>query len=1047
MSDAEKTIEQLYAEIDQLKSIIRDQENSLSETRSFTETLLNASPDIIYVYDIAGSKNIYSNEGIEKILGYTADEIKEMGKELIPALMHPNDFQKYINTRIPLYQNAKDGEIIEHEYRMKHKNGSWHWLSSKESVFKRLPNGEPSQIFGILSDITERRQAESELLSEKERIKTILDSVADPIFVKDNEHRITLANRAFCRMFGMDEKSVIGFTLAETVPENEREQFLRVDRKVLDTGIPDIREEELTIGQLTRTIITKKICFEDESGKRFLVGSINDITERIKAEESLRESEKKLKDAQRMATLGFWNWDIKTGEVEWSDEVYKIFHLDPANFKPQIDSIMKLSPWPEENERNNELIQKCIESRNPGSYEQKILRPDESVGYYFSTFQGIYDGKDDLIRIKGTVQDITERKKAEEKLRISEERFKIVAESAEEWVWEVDKEGLYTYSSPMVENILGYKPEEIVGKKHFYDFFQEDIREQYNTEAFRVFDQKLEINDFENANVHKNGQIVILKTNGSPILDKKGNLIGFRGVDTNITQIKQNEEALLYEKYLLHSLMDNSLDNIYFKDINSCFIRINNAQAKLFGLSNPEEAVGKKDSDFFTEEHSSDAYNDEQEIISTGRPVVNKEEMETLKNGEISWVNSTKLPLRDSYGKIIGTFGISRDITEQKKTEQELIDALKRATSSDRLKSAFLANMSHEIRTPMNGILGFTSLLKEHDLSGEQQNEYIDIIQKSGNRMLNTVNDIIEISRIEAGEVRISSDTLNINNHLIDLFNFFVPEAENKGLKLIIDKLPEDELVVSTDKNKLSSIVTNLIKNAIKFTDVGTIKIGCKKNEKFLKFYVEDTGIGIPGNRKDAIFNRFEQADIEDTRVYEGSGLGLAIVKYYVEMLGGKIWVESEENKGSTFFFTISYQPFNTKDVLSTTSGKKLSENKRKLKILVVEDDETSFLYLSTILNDLAEKIQLAKNGLEAVEFCENNSGFDIVLMDIKLPVLDGFKATKKIREFNKEIKIIAQTAYALEGDKEKAIEIGCNDYISKPINKGKLIEMIGKHF
>lgn len=417
MSDAEKTREQLLAEIDQLKSKIEKQENSLTETLSFNETLLNASPDIIYVYDIAESKNVYSNEGVEKILGYTADEIKKMEKQLISVLMHPDDFQTYINSTIPLYQNAKDGEIIAHEYRMKRKDGDWHWLFSKESIFRRSPNGEPSQIFGIISDITERKQAEFELLNEKERIKTILDTVADPIFVKDNEHRITLANRAFYKMFGMDEKSVIGYTLAEAIPENEREQFLSVDRKVLDSGIPDIREEELTIGKLTRTIITKKIRFDEESGKRFLVGSINDITERKKAEESLKESEKKLKDAQRMASLGFWSWDIKTGEVEWSDEVYKIFHLDPEVFKPQIDFIMKLSPWPEENDRNRELIQKCTENRNPGSYEQKFLRPDKSMGYYFSTFQGIYDQEDDLIRIKGTVQDITERKKGEEELR------------------------------------------------------------------------------------------------------------------------------------------------------------------------------------------------------------------------------------------------------------------------------------------------------------------------------------------------------------------------------------------------------------------------------------------------------------------------------------------------------------------------------------------------------------------------------------------------------------------------------------------------------
>lgn len=236
-------------------------------------------------------------------------------------------------------------------------------------------------------------------------------------------------------------------------------------------------------------------------------------------------------------------------------------------------------------------------------------------------------------------------------------------------------------------------------------------------------------------------------------------------------------------------------------------------------------------------------------------------------------------------------------------------DALQKATQkaeeSNKLKSAFLANMSHEIRTPMNGILGFTNLLKEPNLKGRQRQEYINIIQKSGDRMLTTLNDIMEISKIETGQIKISSHKIDIGTLFETLYDFFSLEAKNKELDLIVDnKLPEEYIIV-TDKTKLNSILSNLIKNAIKFTDSGTIKFGCNKEGNFIKFHVKDTGIGIPKNRREAIFNRFEQADIEDKQAREGSGLGLAIVKSYVEMLGGKVWVESEEKSGSTFFFTL----------------------------------------------------------------------------------------------------------------------------------------------
>ena len=413
----------------------------------------------------------------------------------------------------------------------------------------------------------------------------------------------------------------------------------------------------------------------------------------------------------------------------------------------------------------------------------------------------------------------------------------------------------------------------------------------------------------------------------------------------------------------------------------------------------------------------------------------------TCKDGSeknIVWVGKT-------IGKEFWAFGY--DFTERKNTEQELIIAKDRAEESDRLKSAFLANMSHEIRTPMNGILGFSELLKEPGLSGDEQLNYIQIIEKSGNRMLNIINDIVDISKIEAGLMKIDIRESNINEQIEYIYTFFKPEVEAKGMKLSFrNSLPSKESIIKTDREKLYAVLTNLVKNAIKYSEKGLIEFGYDVVETHgrasvhghaslqIQFYVKDTGIGIPKDRQEAIFERFIQADITDMMARQGAGLGLSISKAYVEMLGGKIWVESEEDIGSTFYFTL---PYNAEPVIKTVNQQSISSGKtepiRKLKILIAEDDEASGMLIDITIKMLGKEIIKVRTGHEAVEACRINPDIDLILMDIKMPEMDGHEATKHIREFDKEVIIISQTAYGLSGDREKSIESGCNDYISKP--------------
>lgn len=378
------------------------------------------------------------------------------------------------------------------------------------------------------------------------------------------------------------------------------------------------------------------------------------------------------------------------------------------------------------------------------------------------------------------------------------------------------------------------------------------------------------------------------------------------------------------------------------------------------------------------------------------------------------------------------------------------VDQKEKAQKADKLKSTFLANMSHEIRTPMNGIMGFTSLLKNNDLPKEVQISYLDIIEKSGNRLLNIINDIIDISKIESGLVVAEINETNINEQLEDLYTFFKPEVEARGMELFLkEKLSFNDRIIKTDKEKIFAILTNLIKNAVKYSEKGFIEFGCSRKGRFLEFYVKDTGIGIAPEKHDTIFERFVQVESEDKITKNGSGLGLSITKAYVELLGGNIWLESTPGKGSVFYFTIPHKLIDTEGTnIIIEKSKEMSESKYpKLNILIVEDDEPSAILLSTVLNQYAKKIVVVNSGLKAIEACRNDDTIDLVLMDIQLPQMNGYDATRKIREFNSNIIIIGQTAFGFSDDRIDALKAGCNNYISKPVIKDQLLAMIFSYF
>jgi signal transduction histidine kinase/CheY-like chemotaxis protein len=433
------------------------------------------------------------------------------------------------------------------------------------------------------------------------------------------------------------------------------------------------------------------------------------------------------------------------------------------------------------------------------------------------------------------------------------------------------------------------------------------------------------------------------------------------------------------------------------------------------------------------------------DFIVNGYKISEKITNELNTKGETVYFSNNSVGIIEN-GKLVRMWGTQTDVTERVNLHNDLVKAKNKAEESDRLKSVFLANISHEIRTPMNAILGFLELLKNPDLIREDKDSFIDIINQSGQRLLSTINDLVEISKIEAGQLDVVSSEVNLADFILYIYKMLVPQCQKKGLELSLsDSARNAQVVIKTDKYKLEGILINLINNAIKFTKTGGIAIDLALDADKILFMVKDTGIGIPFDRQKAIFDRFVHAEMDNTRPYEGSGLGLSIAKAYVELLQGEIWVESDGKNGSTFYFTIEHNPIRRLTV-DTIVPENLIGIKSKITILVAEDDEFSFKLVEGILANQNVTLIHLFNGEDAVQYVRENPNTSLILMDIKMPIMNGIEATKRIREFNKTIPIIAQTAYALSGDRDKVIEAGCNDYISKPLNHSLLIKLVKEY-
>lgn len=610
-----------------------------------------------------------------------------------------------------------------------------------------------------------------------------------------------------------------------------------------------------------------------------------------------------------------------------------------------------------------------------------------------------------------------------------------------------DREGRIVFANSAFLELAGKPESEILGKTDF-DLFPDSLAQLYRRDDQTVMETGKVLHGVE-AHETEQGEHLWIERIKAPWNDPEDGLIGIQILFWDVTERKKMEDALEQERFLMRTLLSNTPDAIFFKDTAGKYLRVSRSLAQKLGFENEDDVIGRDDFDFFKPEDAKRFQRREQQIIRTGEPVISHVEPISFPAGEPAWCSLTQMRLEDTQGKVQGTFGIARDITDLKKHEEELEKAKEEADTANRAKSEFVANMSHEIRTPMNGIIGMADILHDSGLSPEQQ-EYLELIQQSADSLLHLLNDILDFSKIEAGRLELERVPFDLANCVGKTVQTLARRAADKGLELacrVAEDIPD---VLLGDPARLRQVIVNLVGNAIKFTPKGEVVVEVNSTSRTgsdleLQFSIRDTGVGIAEDKKEIIFEAFRQEDASTTRRFGGTGLGLAISGQLVEMMGGRIWVENNIGPGSTFYFTARLGIAE----LQPDRNRFVRESIRGLKTLIVDDNATNRQILQELLDRWHMQPTSVSSGVEALnelqQAARHGNPYRLVLLDGMMPGMDGFVLAEVIQgnPLLESPRMILVFSASRPGDLDRCRQLGISRAMVKPVIQSELFDAI----
>jgi PAS domain S-box-containing protein len=1013
--------------------------------------VLDSSLDGIYAFRAERDESgqivdfifVVVNRAAEKMVGRTAGQL--LGQrmlEMLPGNKTDGLFDAYVKvveTDTPF--------VTEHYYEH---DGLAKWFS-----ISATPYGDGFTV--SFADITKRKTSE-------ERFRVLFEHSTNAHLLFDDTGIID-CNQAAVDMLGYEDKQrFLKIHPAKLSPERQpdgrrsMEKCVEMDQAARDNGYHRFdwmhRRKDGSDILVEVTLNPVKL-----SGKDALLVVWHDLTERVETERAVRDAVDSLNEAQELANIGNWQWTVAEDNVFWSEQTKRMFGVPVDQPAPDFEAHLK-QIHPDDRDQFLSVVERANHGHKPYSMRYRAVLPDGTIRLIEGHGQSEVGPDGEPVRMFGTVQDITDQEQAREEIRVAHDRYELLVAGNASGVWDWDCKTDAVYYSPRFNELIGYGPDGLESTlEAFVSHLHPDDRDRILGQVQRHIEQQGPY-DVEYQLRHKDGHYVWCHAAGQAQWDDEGNPIRMAGSISDISNRKAAEREFEEQKHRLEFALKTSRTGLWDWDVKTGENFLSDTWYTMLGYEPGELPMHVKTWQEIT--HPEDMARAEKALADYFAGKTARYACETRvrnKAGDWQWVLDVGEAIeRDDDGSVTRMIGLHLDIHAQKTAQQQLELARDQAQQASAAKSAFVANMSHEIRTPMNAILGYADLLLDGGQTEADKRNHAQTIRRSGKHLLGILNDVLDLSKIEAGKLAAEQLACDPAELFQGVLSLMAPKAIKRGIGLDYkanSTLPEQ---IKTDPTRVRQVLINLIGNAIKFTNAGqvTLAVGIEPGDDGtarLTCEVRDTGIGISDKQMAQLFKPFSQADDSTTRKFGGTGLGLAISTNLCKILGGELACTSTPGQGSIFTATFQVQaagPATPPEPCPATVAPNPANVLQNTRILIVEDGPDNQRLFQHFVRKAGAETELAENGQvgkdAALKALQSDQPFDVILIDMQMPVLDGYDATRQLRDAGYDRPIIALTAHASSEDRDKCLAAGCTDYLSKPVDRHKLVETIAGH-